>query len=160
MAKPEPKKRKLKFNNFDEMLADVRALAENGYVSNGNWNLGQACSHVADWMSFPMDGFPKPPLPIKLMLWTMKVTVGKGMKKKVLAEGFTGGQMTAPDTVPKPDEFSDQQGLEKLQKVADRLSAYTGEIHDSPLFGKSDLETTIKVSLLHAEHHLGYLEPK
>lgn len=123
MAKPEPKKRKLKYANFDEMMADVRSLCDNGYISNGNWNLGQATNHVAEWMRFPMDGFPKPPLPIAMIMWVMKHTVGPGMKRKIFAEGFKGGMMTAPETVIEPDKISDTDGVEKLQQIADRLSA-------------------------------------
>ena len=91
---------------------------ENGYVSNGNWTLGQACSHIADWMRFPLDGFPNPPWPIRAMMWVMKHTVGPGMKRKILAEGFQGGMPTAPETVPAPGDMTDRQGVEKLQETA------------------------------------------
>lgn len=160
MAKPEPKKRKLKYANFDEMMADVRSLCDNGYISNGNWNLGQATNHVAEWMRFPMDGFPKPPLPIAMIMWVMKHTVGPGMKRKIFAEGFKGGMMTAPETVIEPDKISDTDGVEKLQQIADRLMAFEGAMASSPLFGKMDQDTAVKISLLHAEHHFGYLEPR
>lgn len=159
MAKPE-KMRNPKFTDFDAMMADVKQLAERGYEKSGNWNLGQACSHVADWMLFPIDGFPVPPLPIRMLFWVMKKTVAPGMKRKILAEGFKGGTMTAPDTVAKPEEFSDQGGLEKLQNAVIRLQAYEGELRPSPLFGKMDKAMAVKVSLLHAEHHLGYLKAK
>ena len=160
MVKSEPKKRQLKFNDFDEMMAEVRSLMESGYVSNGNWNLAQACGHLSEWMRFPMDGFPVPPLPIKAIMWLMKVTVGPGMRRKILANGFTGGMMTAPETVPAHDAATDQDAIDKLQAVIDRVKSYQGELHPSPLFGPADHDTHVKVSLLHAEHHLGYLEPK
>jgi hypothetical protein len=154
------KKRTLKFTDFDEMMADVRGLMDQGYVSYGNWTLGQVCSHVADWMRFPLDGFPRAPLPIRAMMWVMKKTVGPGMKRKILADGFKSGMPTAPETVAKPDEMTDQQGAEKLQETIGRLMSYEGELKPSPLFGPMDKETLINVSLLHAEHHLGFLEPK
>jgi hypothetical protein len=160
MSKPDEKKRQLKFNDFDEMMAEVRSLQEKGYISNGNWNLSQACGHISDWMRFPLDGFPVPPLPIKAIMWMMKVTVGPGMRRKILSNGFTGGMMTAPETVPKPDAATDQEAADKLQTVIDRVKNFEGELQPSPLFGPMDHETHVKVSLLHAEHHLGYLEPK
>ena len=160
MAKPEPKKRQLKFDSLDEMMSEVRSLKENGYVSNGNWTLGQTCGHVANWMTYPLDGFPVPPLPIRAIFWVMKKTVVPGMKRKILAEGFTGGMMTAPESVPKPDELTDQQGVEQLQKIVDRVKEFGGELIPSPLFGPMDKEMHVRVTLLHAEHHLGYLELK
>jgi hypothetical protein len=160
MAKTEPKKRKLKFSSLDDMMAEVRSLKQNGYLSNGNWTLGQCCGHIAAWMSYPLDGFPVPPLAVRMMFWVMKKTVVPGMKRKILAEGFKGGTMTAPESVPKQDETSDQMGIEQLQKAVDRVNAHEGSLHPSPLFGEMDKAMHIKVSLLHAEHHLGYLEPK
>lgn len=159
MAKPEPKKRKLKFNDLEEMMAEARSLQQNGYISNGNWTLGQCCGHVANWMSYPLDGFPVPPLPIRMIFWVVKKTVAPGMKRKILAEGFKGGTMTAPESVPKPDAVSDQQGIEQLQNIVDRVVAYDGTLQPSPLFGEMDKPMLVKVTLLHAEHHLGYLEP-
>jgi hypothetical protein len=158
--KPEPKKRPLKFNNLDEMMDDVRSLNENGYISNGNWKLGQTCGHLANWMRYPLDGYPVAPLPIRMIFWVMQKTVVPGMKRKILAEGFKGGMMTAPESVPKQDELTDQQGVDQLQEVVDRLLAFKGELYPSPLFGEVDKPMQIKVSLLHAELHLGYLEPK
>jgi len=160
MAKPEPQKRQLSFKSMDEMLAEVRSLLEKGYTSNGNWTLAQVCGHLSDWMRFPLDGFPKPPLPLRMIFWVMKKTIAPGMKRKILAEGFKSGMPTAPETVPKPDAMTDQQAVELLQQTVDRTQAYQGELIPSPLFGPMDRETLQKVGLLHAEHHLGYLEPK
>ncbi len=159
MAKTESNKRELKFNSFDELMSEVHSLQEKGYVSSGNWTLGQACSHLADWIQYPMEGFPKPPLPVKFIMWLVKITVGPGMKRKILKEGFSGGMPTAPQSVVTAEEMSDQQGIEKLQSAIDRLRSFDGEFYPSPLFGPTDRETLTRVSLLHAEHHLGYLEP-
>ena len=90
----------------------------------------------------------------------MKVTVAPGMKRKILAEGFKGGMPTAPQTVPAADSITDQQGVDKLKQTVDRLQAWDKELIPSPLFGPMDKDTQVKVSLLHAEHHFGYLEPK
>ena len=160
MPQSESKKRQLHYKDFDEMLADVEALQSGGYVRRGNWTLGQACGHVADWMRFPMDGFPKPPLPMRVVFWVMKMTVAPGMKRKILAEGFQGGMPTAPETVPDAEAFSDEQGIAKLRASIDRLNAWDRELIPSPLFGPMDKATLIRVSLLHGEHHFGYLEPE
>ncbi len=160
MAKPEPKKRKLNFENLDAIMTEVHALQENGYISHGNWSLAQASGHIAQWMRYPLDGFPVPPIPMRLIFWVMKKTVAPGMKRKILAEGFKGGLPTAPDSVPKPDAMSDAQGVEMLQEIIDRAKSFSGTVLPSPLFGEQDKAQYIQVTLLHAEHHLGYLEPK
>ena len=160
MAKPEPNKRSLSFANFEEMMAEVRSLLDGGYVSIGNWTLAQTCAHLSDWMRFPMDGFPKPPLPMRMLFWVMKITIGPGMKRKILSEGFAGGMPTAPETVPEPGFLTDLKAVELLQQTIGRLMAYNGDFLPSPLFGPMDKATVIQISLLHAEHHLGYLKPQ
>ena len=160
MAKSEPKKRELKFNSLDEMIAEVHALSDNGYTSHGNWTLGQTCGHLANWARFPLDGFPKQGPILGAMFWVMKHTIAPSMSRKILANGFKGGMPTDPKTVPKADQVSDEEGVEQLEQIVNRVKTHTGEFHPSPLFGPMDKEIHTKVTLLHAEHHLGYLEPK
>lgn len=160
MAKPEPKKRDLKFADFDALIREIELLRDGGYHCNGNWNLAQTCGHVADWMRYPIDDFPVPPFFMKPIFWMMKVTVGPGMKRNIMANGFKGGMPTAPQSVPEADAMTDAQAVENLQKTIERVKAHGGDFLPSPLFGPMDKETLLKVTLLHAEHHLGYLEPK
>jgi len=154
-----PERIELKFADCDAVIAHARALLESGYTSRGQWTLGQACSHVADWMRYPLDGFPKPPFLVRLMMTAMKYTVAPGMKRRILAEGFKPGIPTAPESVPAPGEMSDEDGIEKLQQTCERVASYEGKLHPSPLFGPMDKDTLQTVTLLHAEHHFGYLEP-
>lgn len=158
--KNEPNKRQLKFNDFDALIHEVHFLNEVGYESNGKWTLAQCCGHLADWMRFPIDGFPTPPFFMRPIFWLMKVSMGDRMKENILANGFKGGMPTAPETVPEPDEMTDQQAIDLLQNTINRVNAHQGELLPSPLFGPMDKETLLKVTLLHAEHHLGYLEPR
>ncbi len=160
MAKTEPAKRELSFGSFDDVMAEIGSLQANGYISNGNWDLSQCCGHLAEWIRYPVDGFPKPPLPIRMIFWVMKKTVGPGMKRKILAEGFKGGLPTAPDSVPAADAQTDEEAVRHLQATIERVTSHNGPLNPSPLFGPMDMEMLVKVSLLHAEHHLGYLEPK
>ena len=161
MAGTEPEKRKLTFNSPDDIVAEARSLYENGYVSNGNWSLGQTCYHLAEWTRFPIDGFPTPPWFIRAIFGFMRMTgYAKKMADKIMAEGFSGGMATAPQTVPDADKVNDENGLKALEEVVSRMKNHTGTLHKSPLFGEMDKATYWKVSLLHAEHHLGYLEPE
>lgn len=159
MAKTDAKKRNVQYANFDEMLVDVSSLANGGYIKNGNWSLGQACGHVAQWMQFPLDGFPKPPFFMRAIFGVMQVTgMSKRMAAKIISEGFKGGMPTAPETVPA-ENTADAEGVAELQKVVDQLNQHSGSLHPSPLFGEMDMAQHIKVSLLHAEHHFAYLQP-
>jgi hypothetical protein len=158
MSKQTLEKRTLKFNNFDEVMNEIRSLQSNGYTQSGNWNLAQTASHLAEWARFPMDGFPNP-IFLRPVFWIMRMTVAKKWKRQIFEDGFQSGTPTAPATVASADSVSDEDEINRLQEVFDRAAAYSGDIKPSPLFGPMDRETWFKVNLLHAEHHLGFLKP-
>ncbi len=159
-SKQQPEKRLVKYANFDEMLADAETLAKDGYTKQGKWSLGQACGHVAIWMRYPIEGFPKPPLVIRAIFGLMNLTgYTKRTSARILQEGFSGGMPTAPQTV-LADTTEDQAGITQLREAVQLVKNHSGSLHPSPLFGEMDMATHTKVCLLHAEHHLGYLTPK
>ncbi len=152
--------RELEYSSIDEMMADVEKLLEGGYERSGNWSLGQAASHVADWAEYPMVGFPTPPAPLRAVFWVLRKTGYAGrMAEQIKSEGFKPGVPTAPQTVPASD-YADEEGVEKLRGVVQSLDAFDGELHASPLFGEMDKATLLHVTLLHAAHHMSFLRPK
>jgi hypothetical protein len=152
-------RRQLSFASLDDVAADAEILLARGYDRAGNWDLAQVAGHVAEWMRFPIEGFPKAPLLIRPMLWLMKVTSGKKMLEKTLAEGFPPGGHTMPQTVP-PAGGDAAAAVAKLQDSIARWKKHTGEVHPSPLFGAMTKETATKLQLKHAEHHLSFLVPR
>src|SRR3954464_6194730 len=98
-----PPRRDLDFRDLDAVVRDAESLAVGGYEKAGNWDLSQVCGHLADWMRFPLDGFPRPALPVRLTLWVMRHTVGRRMLRRVLPKGpMWGGRPTIRETVPPP----------------------------------------------------------
>ena len=154
------KRRNLTFDSFDDVKSEVDRLHAGGYAQNGDWNLSQICLHLVEWMRYPIDGYPKAGLPMRIVFWCMKVTVGRSWKKKILASGFSPGMQTAPFTVFEPDAAEEAAAIEKLHSTIDRFVAHPGPWHASPLFSESDRQTLHKVQLLHCAHHLGFLDPK
>lgn len=156
----ESDKRELTFDSLDAIVAEVNRLCDSGYESKGNWNLGQTCSHLADWTRFPMDGFPKPPIFLRAIFGVMKMFgVVERMKNDILTNGFKAGTPTAPQTVPASDAMSDADGVAKLVEVLERMKRFDGPLQPSPLFGPMDRELWERITLLHAEHHLAFLRP-
>ncbi len=152
-------RRKLSFASLDEAVADAGHLQATGYERAGNWDLAQVCSHLADWMRFPVDGFPKAPIFIRPMLWMMKVTAGKSMFRKVLANGMPSGKPTMPQTVAVRGD-DPVFAIAKLKDSVERFKAHTGPIHPSPLFGAMNKDEALRLQLRHCEHHLSFLVPR
>jgi hypothetical protein len=53
-------RRDLRFERLSEVQEDLKKLASRNYTKTAEWDLSQVAEHLADWMTFPIDGFPKP----------------------------------------------------------------------------------------------------
>ena len=150
----------LVFKSLDEIVGDAERLLNQGYRSTGNWNLAQVCGHCGNWMSYPMDGFPRPFFLIGMVLWLMKVTIGKRQLRKILSSGkMASGQPTMPASVPTPDAASDQAAVAKLGETIAKFKKHDQPWHPSPLFGDMDTETLTQLQLIHVAHHFSFLLP-
>ena len=153
-------RRDLRFESLDAVVRDAEHLLASGYEKAGNWDLTQVCDHLADWMGFQIDGFPKPPAPIRAMLWVMKKTIGRKKLLQYLADkSFPAGKPTMPQTVHAAGGDA-KAAVGRLKQNAERLQAYTGPIVPSPLFGPMTKEEAVGMQLVHAAHHLSFLIPK
>ena len=152
-------RRDLRFSKLSEVQTDLKRLALNGYTKTAKWDLSQVAEHLADWMAFPIDGFPKTPWLVNILIGIMRVTQGKSLYKKfVRDQRMATGQPTIPTTVYPANESS-AKSVERLLKSIDRLSAHRGPIHPSPLFGKLSYDELVSLQLAHCAHHLSFLVP-
>lgn len=153
-------RRPLVFNDLDDVVRDAERLLANGYEKAGNWDLAQVAGHLAEWLRFPVEGFPKAPAPIRAIFWVLRKTVGR---KKLLTyletKSFPAGKPTFPETVPPPGG-DPRAAVEKLRQAAGRLKGHTGPIVPSPLFGHMTRDEAVGMQLVHAAHHLSFLVPK
>lgn len=153
-------RRQVTFSNLEQGIQDAESLLATGYDCAGEWDLAQCCSHLNDWLSFSMDGFPKSPLFVRVLLGLLKVTIGKRQLKKILDEGFRPGIPTQPDTVYDRDERLDRDTVSTLRATVERFEKHGGVIHPSPFFGEMDKAIANRLQIRHFEHHLSFLLPK
>jgi hypothetical protein len=153
-------RRQLKFDTLADAVRDAETLLANGYDKVGQWSLGRCCGHLANWLTYPIDGFPKIPLALRPVMWLVRNTVGRSKVEQYLREQkFPAGGPTVPQSVPAPDA-DDTEGVAKLKAAVERYEAYTGPLHPSPVFGPLDKETLAKLHRVHTAHHLSFLVPK
>jgi hypothetical protein len=154
-----PQRRKLAFASLGEVVADAENLLAKGYDKAGNWDLAQVCGHLAEWMRFPIDGFPKLPLFLRPLFWLFRNTVGEAKRLKYTAEGMPAGKPTMPQTVGQPGG-DPAAAVAELKKTAALFAAHTGPIHPSPLFGAMNKDEALRLQLVHCAHHLSFLVPR
>lgn len=152
-------KRELTFRDFGEVRGEVERLFDHGCTQGGKWDLAQACNHLADWMTFPVEGFPKAPFPIRILLWILGKTVAAGQLRKMLETGKMGpGTPTMPETVSARGG-DPAKAVDRLFHAMARFEDHVGPYHPSPLFGPLDRDNAKRLQLIHCAHHLGYLIP-
>ncbi len=153
-------RRKLHFETLSEVLRDVESLLAGGYESLGRWDLSQTCQHLADWMQFPLDGFPSQPAPIRGLLWLLRHTIGRRQFQQILATGrMPAGGPTLRETVHAPCG-GNSAAVDPLRHAIARFDAHTGPLHPSPVFGTMDHGQCRQLQMIHCAHHLSFLRPR
>jgi len=155
-------RRDLKFSDLSQVLEEVDRLAAGGYQQAGNWNLAQTCQHLTDWIRFPVEGFPVQPLPMRMILAILKITIAKSQFKRMLAsDTMKAGQPTMPATVyPAASAQSEQEMRQAVELFKSKVRQFIENqepIHPSPLFGAMDKSTADHLQRIHCAHHLSYL---
>ncbi|QDT18057.1 DUF1569 domain-containing protein [Alienimonas californiensis] len=158
-----PAPRPLTFASVGEAPAEAERLLTGGYERRGNWDLRQVCDHCADWLAFPIDGYPPVPPWFKPALLAIRHTLGPRILHQILREGtMRAGSPTVARTLypPAPDPAADAAAVERLARAADRFLAHEGKYAISPFFGRMSREEARGLQAIHTAHHFGFLEPK
>ena len=150
-------RRTLRFESLEELQAEltrVEAADRAGRLrTTGNWTAGQILAHVAAWIEYGYDGYPMEP-PLLPIRWTLRLMLPmmlrQGLKQGVRIPGIEGGTTGA-------DPMETTAAIDRLRTAIGRLSrGEPGRFH-SPAFGVMSDEDRIRLTLRHAELHLGFL---
>lgn len=152
-------RRQLRFGSLAEAVAEAERLLANGYNRTGNWSLAQCCDHLANWLTYPVSGFPRSPLPVRMAFAVVRPLMGRKMLNRFLAEGMPAGRPTLPVSVSAPGG-DDATAVGRLKEAVRRFETHAGEYGPSPLFGPLSRDEAMQVQVKHAEHHLSFLMPK
>ena len=158
MSDPKPKHRELRFASVAECLEELDRIEaahnEGSLTATGNWTAGQNLAHLSAWIEYSYDGYPlkAPPFFVRWVL--------KRMLKRMLAKG----EMSAGAKIPGveggtygQEEMETGAALDRFRAALSKMQSEPA-IHHSPAFGKLTDEVRIKLNLMHAQLHLGFLD--
>ena len=153
-------RRTLKFENLNDAVADAQKLLADGYDKAGKWDYGQVLGHLTNWLSYQLDGFPPLPIWLRPIFFVVRMTMAKGLLKKVIETGvMSEGSKTAPQSIPEAG-IDPKRAFAEYKAAVERWQAHTGEYLPSPLFGVMTKDEVTKLHTVHAAHHLSFLIPK
>ena len=147
-------RRTLEFRTFDEALAEVDQLLAAPYERRGNWDLSQACDHLADTFEGSMRGFDfgAP--------WVIRGLIGKLALRYVLHFRSIPFRPRMPQRLnPQPGKDPAQSGTRLREKVRE-FEASRGPLAPHPFFGRVSVDQWRQIHLFHMAHHLGFLVPQ
>ena len=154
-------RRSLRFQAIRDMRHDLEQI-ENAHASgslrrSGNWTEGEILTHLAAFIEFGYNGFPKEVSPP----WLLAVLFIRPRRGKYLREGMPAGIKIpgAKRGTVGMEDVPVEKGLGRLREALDRLEKTNPPI-ESPAFGPMTHDQKIKLALRHAELHLGFLHPE
>ena len=146
-------RRQVRYNSYDDLLADAERLAAGNVRTLGNWSYGQILAHLTKAFDSMIDGHTfMMPFPLRLF---MKFT----MKKKMLADAIPAGfQIPKKASSVLPGPTNTQEGLELLRKAIGRVKTESTRT-PHPAFGAMTSDEWDAFQLRHCELHMSFVVP-
>jgi Protein of unknown function (DUF1569) len=145
-------RRSLRFDNYDEVMADVERLLE-GHTTVGTWSLGQICRHLATVARRVVDlpaSTPSDP-----SQWVGEERKRQVFETRLLPEGLPG-----PPEIMPPLGLDDREEAEGLRRAIAHFLASPGPVIPHRLFGPMTRAEWHQLQLIHLAHHLSFAVPK
>jgi hypothetical protein len=122
----------------------------------GNWTEGEIFTHLAAFINYGYDGYPKevsPPWIVALLFirWKRSSYLSKGFPTGVRIPGTKQGTIGM-------EKVSFEEGIARLRQSLDRIEASAAPL-PSPAFGRMTHAQQITMQVRHGELHLGFLHP-
>jgi len=152
--------REVRYQDWEDWLADARQLLARGYTRRGQWSLAQALGHVGNFLRYQLDGYPPMPIPVRVAMFAIRNLLGRSIKEKMLSGGtMKPGGATLTASVPA-EAGDDAQAIETLEELIRRWERTAPERSMSPFLGPLSRAESKRIHLVHAAHHMKFLEPK
>ncbi len=150
-----PRRRRLRFESHEEVLADVRTLASGPTRHLGHWTLPYICQHLATAIESSIDGEKGFALPLSTRI------VARLFRNRILNTRLPTGVKLPPDAeaVLYREPESLEEAVGNLQRACARLQS-TSQRQAHPAFGRMTAAQWDLFHLRHAELHLGHIVPE
>lgn len=148
-------RRELRFDTYDDLLADAERMASCEVRTLGNWSYPQIIDHLAKSLNKMIDGpgFMLP-MPVRFL---MRLTMMRKMVNVALDPGFKFPASVAKDFAPDPTTETGP-ALDSLREAIDRVKADPTRAKH-PGFGTITTAEWDQFQLRHCEMHMSFVQP-
>jgi hypothetical protein len=141
-------RRQVRYESFDDLLADAQQLASSEVRTLGNWSQGQIYEHLTRSLNSSIDGVGFSfPLPMRLV---MSLVLKRRFLTKGLPAGFQAKERFVPEEIPlEPALAALEAAIARQEREPQRVK--------HPGFGNIGKEGWDLFHLRHAEMHMSFL---
>ena len=145
--------RAISYQSLDDLSVDATRCVEEGWVTIGNWSVGQIYHHLSVALHASMDGYGFKGF------WPKRLIARTFLKKKFLTQGLPRG--TRIPGKMKRLEPTDMPVHDALTQLASAIERYQANPKRAPhpILGKLTNEESDQFMLRHAELHMGFIVP-
>ena len=148
----------LRFGSYDQLLADVLNLQTTGWEKSGKWPLTMICDHLTRWINGMLDSgtkatLPRVPGPFQ---WIAQLIIARMVRK----QKYPTLKFHAPASLKPSPDISEPTVIADLTTAIARLKELTGPTVQTHPFGPIPADDFRGMTLLHAAHHLAFLQPR
>src|SRR5690242_5657654 len=130
-------RRSLDFRSFEEVAADVAALAAGPYTRCGQWDLATTCDHLARTFE---SGLENRPVHFPLLVRMIAPVLGPMIFRRVLkTRRFPTGVKAPPSLVPEK-ACDCAAAVARLNAAMARAARFAGPLSKHPIFGRTTVE--------------------
>ncbi|MEO0531377.1 MAG: DUF1569 domain-containing protein, partial [Planctomycetota bacterium] len=147
------KRRPLDLHSLDGVIAEVIRLRGDGYTATGNWNLSQIGDHLSETMRIGMDGDEK------RVAWPLRKVFGVILWLARRNRTMVTGAPTLPRLEPAEIAEDDPAKIDRLLATLAEARDFAGPLPPYPLMDGMTLEKWKNLMVIHAQHHLRFLNP-
>lgn len=146
-------RRNLDFKTFDDALAEAEQLLNHPYERRGNWDLAQACDHLADSFEGSVRGFDFGAPRI------IQSLVGQFALRYLLKHRRAPFRPRVPKRLEPPSGKDPGACVSRLRNSIKEFESHPGDLAAHPFFGKITRDQWRQIHLFHCSHHLAFLHP-
>jgi hypothetical protein len=152
---PTPHRPDIRFDSYDQLLADTQSLHTTGWDKSGQWSLAMICDHLARWTNGMLDegasaSLPRMPGPFQ---WIARLVIRRMVRK----QKYPTLRVHALAAIQPATEISEPAAITALTAAVARLQQLAGPTVQTHPFGPIDADDFREMALLHAAHHLAFL---
>jgi len=145
--------RDISYQLLDDLSVDATRCAEEGWVTIGNWSVGQIYHHLSVALHASIDGYGFK------AFWPKRLIARAFFKKKFLTQGLPRG-VRIPGKMKRlePTDMPVHDALSQLASAIERYQANPKRA-SHPILGKLTNDESDQFMLRHAELHMGFIVP-